>query len=84
MVNLIGTIGVVLLALCALPQALKSIKQGHSQGITPFLLWPWLFGELFTFIYLIFQFPIDIILISNYAANIIFVGIITYYKYFPR
>lgn len=82
--DILGTIGVLLLAVCALPQAIKSYKQKHSNGITAYLLWPWFLGELFTLIYLLDQNPIDWILVFNYVANFIFVAIIIYYKYFPK
>jgi len=81
-----GWIGSICLAFCAVPQARLSIEQGHSNGISNGLLWMWALGELFTLIFLVNQardkwnWP----LIMNYSANIVFIGIVIWYKVFPR
>jgi uncharacterized protein with PQ loop repeat len=78
----IGWIGGILLAFCGLPQAIESYKLGHSRGLTWGFLIMWGVGELFTIVYVIpkWHWP----LIFNYTANIIFIGIIVYYKIKPR
>lgn len=81
-----GWIGALCLACCAVPQAIMSVKQGHSNGISKGLLWLWSLGELFTLIYLLAQ-PFEQWnwpLVMNYSANIIFIGIVIWYKVFPR
>jgi uncharacterized protein with PQ loop repeat len=80
--ELTGWIGAVAFALCALPQALKSHNQGHSRGIAPLFLTLWIIGELSMLIYTLptQQWP----LIINYAANLVFTGIIAWYKIKPR
>lgn len=78
----VGWLGNILLAICGFPQAVKSIKEGHSRGITWGLLILWLLGEILTLIYV---FPKELSpLIFNYAANIIFLSIIIRYKIWER
>lgn len=80
--DLIGWLGAACLALCGLPQAWASIRQGHSHGITWGMLVLWGVGEVLTLAYV---FPMmDLPLIANYAANTVLVGIIVYYKWRPR
>lgn len=79
---MIGYIGSILLAICGAPQAVLSIKQGHSEGISIYFLLLWTFGEIFTLIYIIPK--LDIPLLLNYSSNILFLIIIWKYKLFPR
>ena len=81
MIDNIGLIGALLLAVCAVPEAYSSWKKGKSD-ISSGFLWIWLLGEIFTLIYVIPKF--DLPLILNYSINIIFIGIIFKYKYYPR
>jgi uncharacterized protein with PQ loop repeat len=78
----IGWIGSILLAFCGLPQAIESFKTKNSDGLTWSFLIMWGVGEIFTVIYIIpkWHWP----LIFNYTANIMFVGIILYYKIKPK
>ena len=80
--EIIGWIGSVLFAICGLPQAIQSYNEGHSDGLNWFFILPWLFGELFTLVYI---FPKgDMPLIFNYVLNLIFLLVILYYKVKPR
>lgn len=69
-------------ALSAIPQALKSIKEKNSDGVADGTLLLWIVGEIAGTVYGIslIQWPI----IFNCALNTIFVGIICYYKLFPK
>jgi uncharacterized protein with PQ loop repeat len=78
----IGWLGSLLLAFCGLPQALESIKTKSSAGLTWGFILMWSFGEIFTFIYVAPK--MDLPLIFNYTANIIFLAIIVYYKLAPK
>jgi uncharacterized protein with PQ loop repeat len=80
--DILGWIGSVLLAFCALPQAIESWRTGSSQGVAWGLLIMWGLGELFMILHV---WPLgDVPLLLNYSANIILVGIIAFYKIFPR
>lgn len=80
--EIIGWIGSVLFAICGLPQAIQSYNEGHSDGLNWLFILPWLFGELFTLIYIIPKG--DMPLIFNYVLNLIFLLVILYYKIKPR
>lgn len=81
-----GWFGALCLACCAVPQAILSYRQGHSNGVSNGLLWLWALGEIFTLIYLTAQ-PLEQYnwpLIMNYSANILFIGVVIWYKVFPH
>ncbi len=82
MLDFIGWMGAVLFAVCGLPQAYQSIKDGHSRGLNWFFLLCWLFGEIFTIIYI---WPKqDWPLLFNYLMNLAFLGIMVKYKIWER
>lgn len=75
-------IGSILLAICGLPQAIKSYKEGHAYDVSWIFLLLWLGGEIAL---LIDRFPKhDWALVLNYIANIAFISIILKYKIKPR
>ncbi len=79
---MIGWLGSVLLALCGIPQAWQSAKQGHSRGISAFFLAAWFAGELLTLAYV---WPDkNLPLIVNYSCNIGALIVIIWFKLFPR
>lgn len=80
--DIFGYIGSICLALCAIPQAWLCYKQGHSEGISIYFLLLWTFGEIFTLVYVIYN--IDIPLILNYVANLLFLSVIWKYRFYPR
>jgi uncharacterized protein with PQ loop repeat len=69
-------------AFSALPQSRKSIKEGHAEGVANGTLFLWALGEFAGVIYGFHLMQMPIIL--NCLMNTIFVGIITWYKVFPR
>ena len=84
MIDLLGTIGPISLAVCALPQTIQVVKQGHAHGLNfPFLLL-WLFGELCTFIYVAARHPESVALAANYLANVILIAIICGFRRWPQ
>jgi uncharacterized protein with PQ loop repeat len=84
MIEVLGWVGGALLALCGLPQAIKSWKDGHSDGISDSFLWMWFIGEVFLLIYILFKHGLDLPLVANYLINLFFIVIIIKYKYKPR
>ena len=83
MVTWLGWIGSVLLALCAAPQAVQSWDQRNSYGVNRTFLWTWALGELFVLVYMLSQSDILVPLVLNYVANLICLGVILYYSYWP-
>lgn len=83
-VELIGYLAGFLFAFCGLPQAIKSYKEGHSEGISHLMIWMWLVGELLMQYYVILKHGWDMPLLLNYWINTVFVLVIVKYKYFRR
>ena len=82
MIEIIGWTGSALFALCGLPQAVQSTREGHSHGLSWLFLLMWFWGEIFTLCYV---WPkMDYPLLANYFVNRVFVVIILFYKIFPR
>lgn len=82
MLETIGWIGGTALAFCGLPQAYKSWKEGHSDGLAWGMLILLFIGALGSLIYVLPLWKIPLIL--NYVLNLVFVVIISYYKIRPR
>jgi uncharacterized protein with PQ loop repeat len=78
----LGYIGSIMLAICGLPQAIESFKTKSSEGLTWGFIGLWFWGEIFTFIYILPK--MDLPLLINYSANIIFLSVIIYFKLFPK
>ena len=81
-VQFFGWIYSLAFALSALPQARKSIRDGHTEGVADGTLVLWMMGEIGGLIYGIGLMQAPIIL--NCLVNTIFVGIILRYRLFPR
>jgi uncharacterized protein with PQ loop repeat len=82
MLDNVGWLGSTLLAFCGLPQALESWKTKNSNGLTWGFLLAWTLGELCTLVYVLPR--LDWPLIFNYSANLIFLGIILFFKIWPK
>ena len=81
-VQTFGWIYSLAFALSALPQAIKCHKQGHSEGVSEGMMMLWIIGEIAGLIY---GFGLgELPIIFNCALNTIFVGIIIYYRLWPR
>jgi len=68
MTELVGIIGAILLAGCAIPEVARSYRRGYCDLGWGFLL-TWLLGEIFVFIYVLLT-SLDLILLANYGGNI--------------
>ena len=73
----IGYIGGLLLAICGLPETIRTIKDKRCHLGWPFLFM-WFFGELLMSIYTLELW--DGPLLFNYGFNILLVGIMVFYK----
>jgi len=82
MIDSLGWLGNLMLAVCAVPQAWASYKQGHSNGISSGMLLLWGIGTLLAL-------PLQIDkgitqAVANYSVNLCLIGVIVYYKIKPR
>lgn len=76
--ELLGWIGSVLLALCALPQAVQTIKTRSAGDLSWTFLLMWGVGDL---LLLIYTFPFGkMSLTLNYGLNAVLVGLIVLVK----
>ena len=80
MLELIGWIGSMLFAFCALPQCIMVCKQKHAQGLSWGFLLMWMMGEVLCFFYVALQPMIQVPLLANYVLNFIMLIIIIAYK----
>lgn len=82
MMEYIGWTGALLFAICGLPQAIQCYRAGHSRGLDWMFLICWLFGEILTIIYIWpkNEYP----LLFNYLANLVFLGVMIFYKIWER
>jgi hypothetical protein len=82
--EIIGYTGAFLLAICALPQAIMSLVNGHSIGLSHTFLLSWLTGEILMLFFTYKLMGPHGPLFYNYLVNTILLLIITKYRYFPR
>lgn len=83
-IDIIGWIGASAFAVSGLPQAIKSVKDGHANGVANGMIILWLIGEGAMLMYSGLKYTNDFALLTNYVLNAILVLIIARYKYFPR
>lgn len=82
MIDFLGWLGSIFLAICGAPEAWISFKRGRSELSWGFLLL-WYFGEIFVLIPVLLEIQAPY-LILNYGLNVLFISIIIYYKLRPR
>lgn len=82
MLEIIGWLGSICLAISGLPQAWMSYKDRHSRGISWSFILLWAFGEIFALGYVWDK--LDLPLITNYVTNILVLAVIMYYKINPK
>jgi len=81
MTSVLGAVGSLLLALCALPEVISSIRKGYC-GASNGLLFTWLLGECLTLAY-VYLTSKDIFLLLNYGTNVILILVLVFYKTKP-
>lgn len=78
--EIVGYVGAFLLAVCALPQMIMAIRQGHAKGISSLFLGSWYLGELLMLVFLIGTGITSGPLYWNYFINFIMLTVIVGYK----
>ena len=76
MILLIGILGNTLLALCALPQAVKSLRTGSAEDLSWGFLLMWGLGELGATVYALAELDKNPLLLANYALNMACIAVI--------
>lgn len=75
----VGMLGSFLLAICALPEVLRSVKL-NACYIGWGMLLSWYIGEILVLYYVLQTVENPLILAANYMFNIICISILLYYK----
>jgi hypothetical protein len=78
----IAWIGSILLATCAFPELLRTLKTRQCTLSWGFLLM-WFFGEIFVFIPVVAK-NLGLFLVFNYGLNILMISVLLYFKLFPK
>lgn len=74
--------GSILLAICAFPQVVKTVKEGHCEQLSWLFLLSWFVGEIL----LVFHSMDigDVALFFNYSFNSALIVILLHYRISPR
>jgi uncharacterized protein with PQ loop repeat len=80
----IGWLGAIFFAICGIPQAYQSWKQGSSRELSGLFLFTWTMGELLMTLYVVLKHGFDGPLLFNYIGNLLALVVIIYYKVYPR
>jgi uncharacterized protein with PQ loop repeat len=82
--EILAWIGNICFVLSGLPQAYRSIKEKHSNGISGWMLILWFLGNGLSLIYVLSLPTISVSLILGYVCSLINIGVISYYKVIGR
>lgn len=75
----LGCVSAAFLAVCALPQTVRSVRTGRADDLSALFLLLWFAGELTGLAYVASLG--DLPLIANYGANLVLVGVILAIKF---
>jgi hypothetical protein len=84
LIDSIGWIGNVALALCGAPLAHESYKQGHSNGISRKFLWLWFCGDASVIVYVPARVGFNGPIIAQAIISLVFLAVVAKYSAFPR
>lgn len=82
MLDILGWIGSIAFAVCAIPQAYKCYRDGHANGLDWGFLGVWFLGEVCMIAYILPKG--DIPLLVNYIGNFAALLVMLRYKLKPR
>lgn len=80
----IGIIAGCLLAGCGIPQAVKTIKDGHAKGIALYMMLMLIAGISLMGLYIYLAHGFDILIHGEYAISVGVWSISLFYYFFPR
>lgn len=78
----LGWTSSILLAVCAIPQAIRSLRQGNSDGIDWYFLLLWFSGEVLGLFYVLTLGSLPLVI--NYVANLVCTLVILRFKLYPK
>lgn len=82
MLDFLGWFGALMFALCGIPQALQSYREGHTRGMGWGFLSMWAAGEVSMILYTLpmQNYP----LLLNYIGNFVALVVMVYFKVWER
>lgn len=80
----IGVLAGCLLAGCGIPQAVKTIKDGHAKGIALYMMIMLIAGISLMGLYIYLAHGFDILIHGEYAISVAVWSISLFYYFFPR
>ena len=83
MLTIISVFGSFLLSISNIPQMIRSISERNSNGVSLLTLIIGIVGLLCLLIYVSLTY-FDVCLMINYGFNVIVLGVILYFKLFPK
>jgi hypothetical protein len=84
MTPILGYLGGVAFALCAMPQAWKVYRNGHATELSAWFLGLWFFGEVCCIAETVRSLDACPWLLGNYLVNFACLVVLLRYKIFPR
>ncbi len=82
--KMLGWAGAFFFAFCAVPQVLKTLKDGHARNLSSLFLWMWFWGALLCAGGTILDVGVVPWLLLNYSLSLLCVLLLLRYKLFPR
>jgi uncharacterized protein with PQ loop repeat len=83
--DIIGWMGSILFAICALPQVIHTFKTKRTDDLNELFLWLWFWGEVFTLCYVLLDDIANKIyhvpLYFNYIFNLLMLVYLVFAKY---
>lgn len=73
LLEIVGWIGSILFATCSIPQVKQVYTTKNTKGLSMLFLQMWLWGEIFSFIYILGNETLQWPLVTNYLFNILLV-----------
>lgn len=81
--QILGWIGAICFIVCAVPQAVLCIKQGHTKGLSLWFLLLWFIGEVTYTLAVLLEYGLVLWLLSSYIAGILSLFVIGRYYFWP-
>lgn len=82
--DVLGYLAGLCYAFSGAPQAVKAVKEGHSEGVATSLIWMVWTGSALMLIYVLGKHGVDWPLLFDYLVTLVVWGTVGRYKYFPR
>jgi uncharacterized protein with PQ loop repeat len=78
-IELCGYVGAALLAFCAVPLLIKTVRDGHARGVSLWFMVLWVTGGGMTGVYVALTNP-SVPLLANYALNEAIALVVLFYR----